>query len=197
MRYICLFIGVALVLCGLPLRADTMVINFESLNSGDSVTTQFSGLAFSGATVLTAGISLDEFEFPPNSGSNVVFDDGGPLSISFQTPMLTFGGFFTYAAPLTLSAFDASNNLVASATSAFSSNLGLSGEAGSQPNEFLQVSGTGIASISITGDPGGGSFVLDDATFTTAAASVPEPSPAPLLLLAALIVLTARWKCCS
>ncbi len=166
-----------------------MVLDFEGFPDSTSLTTQYPGITFSNATVISAGITLNEFELPPHSGTNVVFDDGGPMTISFASPVLSFGGFFTYYEPLTLQAFDASNTLVASATSAFSINVGCDpgpsclGDTGSSPNEFLQVGfPSGISSVTITGDPAGTSFVLDDATITTAAASVPEPSSIILFL---------------
>jgi hypothetical protein len=159
------------------LLANPITINFDNLLDFDSVTNQFPGFTFSRATVLRAGISLNEFEFPPRSGSNVIFDDGGPMLISFLTPFDSFSGYFTYSQSLTLEAFDASNNLLGSVNSAFFSNLALSGDPGSSPNEFFALTVTGISSVRITGDPAGGSFVLDDVT-----ATVPEPSSIYLLL---------------
>ncbi|MGI0134777.1 MAG: hypothetical protein ACREBW_07470, partial [Candidatus Micrarchaeaceae archaeon] len=150
-RPFALFLACSLALPGL-LAADT-VLNFESLGDGVSVTTQFSGLTFSNTIALTAGISLDEFEFPPHSGSVVVSDDGGPIGITFAAPVTTFGGYFTYAEPLTLTAFDASSTAVDSATSAFSNNMGLSGDPGSSPNELLSLSfAGGISSVLLEGD---------------------------------------------
>src|SRR3954464_841893 len=120
--------------------ADTVtVIDFEGLVEGASVTTQFSGLTLSNATVLAAGTTLDEFEFPQHSGLNVVFDDLGPITITFSSPVLAVGGYFDYFMPLTLQAYDAGDNLLGSVTSAFLANLGLSGDMGSAPNEFLQL----------------------------------------------------------
>ncbi len=179
----------ALLWCGLTLRADPIVIDFEGLNDGDSVTTQYAGVTFSNAAVLTAGITLNELEFPPHSGSNVVFDSGGPMTIDFADPILSFGGYFTYAEALSLDAFDAGSNLVASASSAFGSNMALSGDPGSSPDEFLDVTfATGISSVTITGDPAGGSFVLDDATITPIGGpeSVPEPVTSVPLAIAAI-----------
>jgi hypothetical protein len=166
------------------LQAGTVVLDFEGFADSASLTTQYPGLSFTNATIITAGISLNEFEFPPHSGSNAAFDDGGPISIAFASPILSFSGFFTHAVPLTLAAFNASSSQVGSAVSAFSSNLALSGDLGSGPNEFLSVSfASGISSITITGDLAGGSFVLDDATITTAGTSaVPEPNSLLLLL---------------
>jgi hypothetical protein len=186
-----------LLLCGGPLlRADPLVIDFDGLSDGDSVTTQFAGVTFSNAAVLTAGSSLNELEFPPHSGSNVVYDAGGPMTIVFADPVLSFGGYFTYAEPLSLDAFDDADDPVASATSAFGSNLALSGDPGSSPNEFLEVIfASGISSVTITGDPAGGSFVLDDATITPLGGSESVPEPATSVPLAsAAIALGAFFR---
>ena len=183
--------------CALPLQADPIVIDFESLNTGDIVTNQYAGVTFTNAEVVTAGITLNEFELPPHSGVNAVLDAFGPITIDFAAPVLSFGGFFTYATTLTLDAFDAANTLVGSATSAFANNMALSGDAGSSPNEFLDVTfASGISSVTITGDPGGGSFVLDDATITSLAPAgnpVPE-APDVTPLVAALISLIAASR---
>jgi hypothetical protein len=100
------------------------------------------------------------------------------MSISFSTPVTSFGGYFTYAEPLTLAAFGLLSNEVVAATSLFSNNEALSGDPGSSPNEFLLVTfAAGISSVRITGNPAGGSFTLDESTYTSGAPAVPEPSP--------------------
>jgi hypothetical protein len=175
-------------------RAATTFVDFESLNDSDLVTNQYPGLTFSNTIVLSAGISLNEFEFPPHSGTNVASDNGGPMSIVFATPVVNFSGYFTYVEPLTLVGFDALSHQVALAASAFSSNDALFGDPGSSPNEFLQLDfAAGISSVTITGDPLGGSFVLDDVTFQTA--DVPEPNATFLFLSGAAALVTLRRKC--
>ncbi|MHC1743304.1 MAG: PEP-CTERM sorting domain-containing protein [Syntrophobacteraceae bacterium] len=177
-------IGMGLLLSWLfmaPRLSFGITIDFETLTDSDVVTNQFAdqGVTFTNATVLTAGISLNELEFPPTSGFSVVFDDGGPMTLTFSVPFLDVGGFFTYIAPLSLSAFDPFGALVESVTSAFSSNLALSGDLGSSPNELLQIAGVGpIGSLRIEGDLLGSSFTMDDFQGTT-----PVPEPATLLLL--------------
>jgi hypothetical protein len=115
------------------------------------------------------------------------------MSIVFATPVLTFAGYFTYLEPLTLVGFDSLDNQVASAKSAFSSNDSLFGDPGSSPNEFLQISAAGgISSVTIIGDPLGGSFVLDDVTFQTA--DVPEPRSTFLFLSGAVTLNVLRRK---
>jgi len=175
------------------LTAVATTIDFESLFDGDLVTNQFPGLTFSNATALTAGITLNEFEFPPNSGVNVVADEGGPISIAFTTPATAVSGFFTYLIPLTLTAFDAANTAVAMDTSDFNSNLVLSGDPMSLPNELLTVAfAGGISRVTIEGDPLGGSFALDDLTFTQITTPIPEPST--LLLFVAGIAGLLGWR---
>ena len=179
MRF-CRSVVLFLLAVAAPLSLKADVFTFEGFPDSTSLTTQYPGLTFTNATVITAGITLNEFEFPPHSGANVVFDDGGAISISFASPILSFSGFFTYLEPLTLTAFDSGSTQVGQALSLFSSNLALSGDSGSSPNEFLSLSfASGISSVTVTGAPFGGSFVLDDATYISA---VPEPSSIFLLL---------------
>src|SRR5262245_61969939 len=89
--------------------ASPVVLDFENLLDGTPVGGSVPGLTFVNALVLTAGISVNEFEFPPHSGQNLVFDDGGPISIQFSSPVRSFSGFFTYLAPIALTTFDSSN----------------------------------------------------------------------------------------
>lgn len=163
-------------------NATTVTLDFKGFPDTTILTTQYPGVTFSNAIILTAGISLNEFEFPPHSGVNVVSDNGGPMFIMFSTPVASFGGYFTYAEMLTIHAYGNSNKLLASTMSPFSNNEALAGDPGSSPNEYLLVSSAaGISDVTITGDPLGGSFVLDDATYVTPQISTPEPSYLPML----------------
>lgn len=178
-----LFVATLCTLLASPL-AQAAVIDFEDRLDGDTVTNQYAGVTFQNALALTAGLSLNEFEFPPVSGVNVVFDDGGAILLNFLTPVVSVGGFFNYSTPLNFLAFDTAGIQVAAITSAFNTNLALSGDTGSTPNEFLAlISAGGIASASITGDTAGGSFTLDDLTFRSVAVN-PVSEPASLALVA-------------
>lgn len=175
--------------------ADTIVIHFDDLSDGASVTNQYPGFLFSNATVYVAGISLNEFDFPPYSRTNVVsnaiYDQNGdllstgPMSINFSSLMSSVGGFFTYTVPLTITAFDLADNPVATATSAFLNNLGTFST--DPPNDFIQVSyAPGISRITIQGLPTQDwpdVFTLDDAKFTTQQDARPVPEPGTLSLL--------------
>jgi hypothetical protein len=176
------------------LRADSITLGFEDLTDGTRVTTQYAGLTFSNTAVLTAGISLDP-DFPPESGENVVFDDGGPISIFSDTPIWSFSGYFTHNVVLTLTAFDGLGDSLGSATSVFSDNLACvdarpcESNPGSSPNEFIQLNfDEPFASLTIVGAPNGHSFTMDDVTIETA------PEPNTLFLMLPLILLMSEYS---
>jgi hypothetical protein len=165
-----LLIGAVMVLSSQILAQPATTLNFDNLVDSTSITNQFQGFAFQNAVAISAGISLNEFEFPPHSGPNIVFDNGGPMTIIFSPPVQSFAGYFTYSVPLTVQAFNSAGSQTVSASSRFSSNEALSGVLGSSPKEFIQLSyGGGISRIVITGSQSGTSFVLDDVTVSTGA----------------------------
>jgi hypothetical protein len=167
-------------------------IDFEGLADSTILTNQYPDLTFTNAIVLSAGIGINEFEFPPHSGTNVASDNNGPMTIVFSAPITSFSGYFTYAEPLTLDGFDASDTEVANAVSAYSSNDALVGDPGSSPNEFLSLNFSGgMSSVTITGDPAGGSFVMDDMTYATTT-TVPEPATSLLFAVGMTSVLILR-----
>ena len=174
--------------------ATTTTIDFENQGDGTPVGSLYasSRVIFTNAVILTAGISLNESDFPPDSGTNVVADTLGPITLTFLTPISSFSGFFTYASPLTLDGFGSSGQLLVTASSLFSENFVSSGN---PPNELIQLNFPGgIDSVTITGDPLGGSFALDDASFTTVA-TVPEPGSVSLLFTGmALALIIGRRK---
>jgi uncharacterized protein (TIGR03437 family) len=168
------FIGVAVVLVAASqlVHAQTL-LNFEGLNDGVAVTTQFAGVTFSNAQTLTAGYSLDQLEYPAHSGKNVITDNGGPITITFSSAISAFSGYFTHAKPITIDAFDIGNQIVT--TSSSKNNLGVSGD-GTPPNELLSLSGTNVVKVVITGNPAGDSVVADDLSYTNAGPVVPAVS---------------------
>ena len=167
-------------------RAGTITLDFEAFADSTSLTNQYVGFLFTNASVWTAGLSLNDLEFPPHSGTNVAVDAGGPITIGFTSPVLSFSGFFTYSSALTIDAFDSLNQAVGTTNSAFTSNFVSSGR---PANELLQVSfAGGISRVSITGGVSGSSFTLDDATVNTPVSGVPEPSSGFMVLACLLLV---------
>ena len=188
-----LFTCLLFVISPVALLGSSTTIDFEGLSDGALVTTQYSGLTFSNAQILTAGVSLNELEFPPHSGVNVVSDYSGPIAIVFATPVSSVSGYFTYSAALTLTAYNSSATVLGSIASAFTSNDALSGDPGSSPNELLQLSfSSGISELVIAGDPNGGSFALDDLTYSTGGVTTPEPGTFGFAVCFSLCVLA--WK---
>jgi hypothetical protein len=181
--------GVLLVLSAMAPCAWADLIDFEGFSDSTPITTQYPGLTFTNTIILTSGISLNEFEFPPHSGVNVVSDNGGPITIDFATPITSFSAFFTYLEPLTLVGFNASATQVATATSLFSSDDALFGDPGSSANELIELDyAGGISSITITGDPAGGSFVMDDLTYVTQGTTLPEPTTLGLMFIGIVLL---------
>ena len=180
---------VVLICCVPSLYADLLNIDFEGLADGTAITNQFPGVVFSNATAVSAGASLNEVEFPPHSGTNVAFDLGGPIVLTFSSLALSFDGFFTYAASLTITPFDQSDNPLPVVPSSFSNNFVSSGN---PPNEELSASfAGGISRIVITGDQAGSSFTLDDVTINFAPQAANVPEPATLFLLSIGIALAS------
>lgn len=175
------------------------VIDFDSLGDGETVTNQFAamGVNFQGVRALSAGLSLNEFEFPPRSDFNVITDESGPILITFSLPQSMVLAYFTYTQAITIRAFDAASADLGSVSSqaGCASNLALSGTAGCLPNQLITLSGLGnISRVMISGAPNGGSFTLDDLTFEpTAMTSVPEPAYA-LLTVAVLAFAVIRHQ---
>ena len=165
-------------------HASVMVYDFEAFSDSDLLAGQLPGLTFGSTIVLSTGVSLNEFEFPPKSGFNVVSDNGGPIEILFAAPVTRVGGYFTYLDNLLLTAYDAADQVIDFAASQFRANMALSGDASSSPNEYLELSAIGISRVVFSSSALGGSFVLDDLTVETGAVSIPEPSSGALIGLA-------------
>jgi hypothetical protein len=186
-----LFLWVCFGLLAPVARADSapITIDFENLSDSTYVGSTYAsqGIIFNGAVVLTAGISLNDLEFPPHSGTNVAFDANGPITLSFLTPISSFSAFFTYLSPVTVTGFDALNQTVATTQSLFSANNVSTGNA---PNELIQLNDpSGISQVTLAGDPAGDSFVFDDVTFTQISfTTVPEPGTLTLLALSLFVM---------
>jgi len=162
-----------------PFRAAATTIGFEGLSDGTSVDNSYaaSGVTFTNALVLTAGISLNEVDFPPRSGQNVVLDNGGPITLSFSSLINSFSAYFTYVTSMQAVAYDDSSNQVDLVSSLFTDN---STPSGNPSNELLSLSyANGIRTIVLTGDPGGSSLVMDDVDFTAGEIQNPPGNPVP------------------
>jgi len=115
----------------LPSKALAATIDFETLPDSSDVGAYYHalyGLDFQSAIALTAGLSLNELDFPPHSGSIVVGDnvanDGDPMILRFVNPVSSLSGYFAYGSQLTFSAYDHNGALIGTYVTPTSSNLG-------------------------------------------------------------------------
>lgn len=169
--------------------APALVINFDQFSDGDILTDQIPGMLFTNTQILGAGQSLNEFEAPPHSLPNVAGNTGnGPIAVQFSMPVYSVYMYVTYEAPLTVESFDAAGALLGSVHSQFSSNLALSGDPGSSPNEWVGLSSvTQIDRIEILTS---GQVAIDEMSINT-----PEPNSGPVLIGALLVLIgRLRWR---
>jgi hypothetical protein len=163
----------------LPAAGTAATITFEGFADSTALTNQYAGLAFSNATILTAGISLNEFDFPPHSGTNVAVALGQTMGLSFAAPVAYVGGYFTYVGAVTMTAYGAGNAVLGSVSSAFGSN---SVSSGTPPTEFLSLAFAGIESVTFSLPSPTAAFTVDDIVYGDRP-DAPVPEPASLLLL--------------
>lgn len=178
---------VSLLIICTPTVGFAITIDFEGIADFTPVGNTYSplGVSFNNATVLTRGISLNEAESPPHSGDNVAFDDGGAITGTFNTLVGSISIYATYTESIILSGYDAFGALVMSDTSSFTANTVSSGGI---PNELMEINyAAGIKTFRIEGSASGGSFTLDDFSFSPAIAfSVPDVNSVPMPVLASL-----------
>ena len=156
-------------------------VDFEGFADGDLLTTEIPGLTFSDATVLTAGVSLNEFNFPPHSGSNLIATFGGLLTVKFDSPVNLVSGFISYAdaAGVNLSLYDINNLLLADGL--FASPVG---QYGIVSNLFISLGSSNVRSmvLSLNSAIPDSPFTFDDFSYL----SIPEPATILLISLGVL-----------
>jgi hypothetical protein len=160
------------------------IITFEDLpdanffnGGGQNIGTFYSGITF-GPDVTGLSVSrfggYDDAGFPPHSGDVVIWDAAdATINISFDTPLQSFGIWYTTFDPLTLQAFDSGDSLLGTVVG----DPNTDGTTGT--SSFLSLSGPGIMSVTLTSTPG--LFVLDDLTIAAGAGAAPEPGPFALI----------------
>jgi hypothetical protein len=164
-------------------------LTFEGFLSGAVLTTQYAGINFQGATILTSGISLNP-TFPPRSGLNVVYNPVGAMELLFSSDLDFFEGYFTYNSGLRVDGYSASNALL---TSSFGSTT-VNSVGNGTPNELVRIDAAGIRRVVITGGTGN-NFTLDDARFTgSRTQEVPEPASLVLIATGASMLAVARRR---
>lgn len=180
------------IVLGWLLCTSSNAANFDFENLPDGSTAVL-GLDIVGGTIAVAGLTLNEFEVPPHSGQGVLFASDLSLEITFSQAVQAVSGFLTYAVPVEIVAMDINGAVLSTLHSQFQSNLALSGDAMSKPNEVFQFTGVGaIAQIAITAG-GPQSFALDDLTIVVSS-PIPEPSSFVLAILGLAGIGAVAWR---
>jgi hypothetical protein len=175
-----LLISVAVIAASmLPLISCATTIDFEGLADSTLVGNSYSGLGihFNHAVALVSGVSLNELDFPPHSGSVAVGDDGSPIFISFNSPVNQISAWFAHSEELTFTSFDKTGVPIGVFVDPTPS-IGA--------DELITLNFLGATSVEISSiQPG--SYVFDDLTFPTQA--VPDQGGTFSLLACALSAL--------
>ncbi len=188
-------VGLAWLLCALSMaaKADTILM-FEDLpdvyffsSGGQNVGSYYPGVTF-GPNVTALSVSrfggYASDAFPPHSGDVVIWDAFDPtINVTFDFSVVSFGIWYTSFDPLTLQAYDSSENLLGTVVG----DPNTDGTTGT--SSFLSFSDPAIAAVSLTSSAG--DFVLDDLNFASGGTTAPEPSS---LILVATIVLFLRCR---
>ncbi len=174
------FLAVLVLSAAVASPASAALIDFDSLALDEFVTNQFSaeGIVFNNAVTLVAGISLNEIDFPPSSGTNVVSGlDLGPIEAAFPLGTSHVSLQMTTAMPARVQFFDSLDALLTEILVA--PNLGAHTLV-----SFDSLSP--IARVTVGDDWMGSAFFLtvDDVEF--AASAVPEPATVTLMALGLL-----------
>ena len=90
--------------------ANATTITFDALAPHTFVTSQFAGVTFAGAQVLTAGVDLNTAQFPAVSNPNVVYNfSGDTITATFTTPVQSVSAFVTGNTNITEEVFNGIN----------------------------------------------------------------------------------------
>jgi hypothetical protein len=183
------FLAACLSTLPAPAAAAPITIDFEDDGFFDLETvTQIGEVTFSNTLLVTDpanGGSLNEVDFPPHSGFNVITEFGGPMTISFLNPVDTFGAFISHAADLTINFYGVGGGLLGAVSSA-TPTLG--------SHELFATALTGISFLTFTSAIGAGSFTLDDLSFNTVDGTEPIPEPSTLLLVGTGVAALVRRR---
>jgi hypothetical protein len=183
------------LLANLPLASSAVSINFESLPDSSDVGTFYQasyGLTFQSTIALTAGFSLNEFDFPPHSGVMAIGDnvenDGDPMILTFTHSVNSLSAYFVYGSTLTFSAYDKDGLLLGTYVTPEDTHLG--------SDQLIELPFSHFQTLNISGETAN-SFIMDDLTFSAdETRSVPDGGNTLVLFCGALVTLFAfnRFK---
>lgn len=154
------------------LNATPVLLDFEDISDFTSVGDFYAstGVHFYNAISLTAGFSLNEYDFPPHSGLMAIGDNYAPIEIFFEHAANNINAYFTYSSQLTFSAYDSSGNSVGWFINQQTNNL--------QTSDLIALSFSNVSRLTISG-ASENSYIMDDFSFEP---GTPVPEPSTILL---------------
>jgi hypothetical protein len=157
------------------------LLTFEDIPEGTVAAGQYTGLTFTGGSVLTQGSALNP-PFPPQSPPNVLYNYlNDTIGITFSTLVDSISGYVTGNRAITLSAFNGATLLGSVSTS------GANYTGVGTPNALLSLAFPVITSVTFSGVGGGSNtFTLDDVTVGGTIinnSGVPEPATWAMMLI--------------
>ena len=180
-------LGIVAILIASTASATSININFDSLPSGPIAAGAFSDVVFTNATAFSTGFEASAPNSIFSTSSGVLFGQADAVGVTFNTPasFASIVGLNVGFNGLTLNAFDAANNLIAT-TTVFGTTEG--GTAGVNPpgeTFTLSVSAANIARLEIFQPitSFNDTIVLDNFSAEIGRAAVPEPASLTLLAL--------------
>jgi hypothetical protein len=143
----------------MPAARATTVLTFDDIPEFGIVSNQYSGVTFTGASVLTEGASLNPV-YQPVSAPNVIYNYlDESITLDFTTDVGSIGAYVTGLAPVTLTAYDGTTVLGSVATS------GTNYTGMGTPNTFLSLAFGHITSAVFATNVGySDTFTLDNVT---------------------------------
>ena len=165
------------------LKANAVVIDFESLQDQEIIDDQFLdlGVDFNGfASVLSSSTgSLNSDSFPPFSGNKVAFDDPdltpGILRIdAVGREWSMVGAYVTGNRRVTLSTYDANGFPLGTIATSGANSVISGADTGLSPNIFLSLSMNDIAYAIFSHN--GNTYTIDNFTFEPESLAITEPS---------------------
>jgi hypothetical protein len=178
-------------------------ITFEGWPNGTSLTTQYPNVTFNGAVILgPAALDLSDpitgqpwVPYPPHSGTNLIYDPNGTLTLTFSSPVNFVNGYFTYTNGVVMTAYNSSNTLLATAQAGASPSIPYNWVPAPSdpihnppPNQLIGITlaTPSISSVVISSLDNSipDSYVFaDDISFTGSINLNPVPEPSSVILL--------------
>lgn len=165
----------ALLLYVFSFGASANLIDFDNLEDFAVATSGISGVDIEGLVALSAGLSLNEFQFPPRSGSIAATNESSEVIFVFGPRIFSFSAYFSYVEPFQLFAYGVNGENLGIFPSAKNSHFADGDSLVNFIHEEIKIFAEEPISKIIISSDSTYSYVVDDVTFSHVT-QVPELS---------------------